>query len=296
VVLTVVVSLLAAVLFGTAMVLQHRGANRVRRRFPLHPGLLHDLARQKWWLLGSAVEAAAVILHVVAVNVGPLSVVQPLMTVGLLVALPLQALLGRPIGRGSYVAAALTVTGLAMFVGTHPAGRSPSMATTADWPPGLLFVGAVAVAVLVVALSQRGVARSLGLGAAAGALFALTAGLAKTWGALLYGGGIAAVASSWQLWTAVAASLAGTMLSQAAFQAGALGPVLAATMVADPVVGVSLGMIVFDEHLAAGPLVILQGAGLLLTLVGVWRLATTESTQAILRAADDHYRSSALNP
>ena len=29
------------------------------------------------------------------------------------------------------VAAALTVTGLAMFVGTHPAGRSPSMATTA---------------------------------------------------------------------------------------------------------------------------------------------------------------------
>jgi hypothetical protein len=55
-------------------------------------------------------------------------------------------------------------------------------------------------------------------------------------------------------------------------------------MVADPVVGVSLGIIVFHEPLAAGPLVILQGAGLLLTLVGVWRLATTERAQTIAAA------------
>jgi hypothetical protein len=274
--LTVAVSLLAAVLFGTAMVLQHRGANRVQRRFPLHPGLLRDLARQPWSLLGGAVEAVAVILHVLAVNIGPLSVVQPLMTVGLLVALPLQALLGRPIGRESFLATAMTVTGLALFLATRATGRAPSTATTADWPPGLLSAGAVVVVALAVAFARRGVTRSLGLGAAAGALFALTAGLAKTWGHLL-DAGIAALATSWQLWAAVAASLVGTMLSQAAFQAGALGPALAATMVADPIVGVTLGIVVFHEHLATGPLVILQGAGLLLTLVGVWRLATTES-------------------
>ena len=50
----------------------------------------------------------------------------------------------------------------------------------------------------------------------------------------------------------------------------------------------------FIERVAMGLGALL--AGLLLTLVGVWRLPTTESTQAILRAADDHYRSSALNP
>ncbi len=48
----VVLSLMAAVCFGAASVLQHQGANRVRRRFPLNPGLLVAVARQRLWLLG----------------------------------------------------------------------------------------------------------------------------------------------------------------------------------------------------------------------------------------------------
>jgi hypothetical protein len=47
-------------------------------------------------------------------------------------------------------------------------------------------------------------------------------------------------------------------------------------MVIDPVIGVSLGAIVFGEPFSTGLLAVIQAAGLALTLAGVWLLATGE--------------------
>jgi Co/Zn/Cd efflux system component len=47
-------------------------------------------------------------------------------------------------------------------------------------------------------------------------------------------------------------------------------------MVIDPVIGVSIGTIVFDESFAQGLLAVVQVSGLVLTLAGVWLLATDE--------------------
>jgi hypothetical protein len=274
--LAVVLSLLAAVCFGTASVLQHYGANRVRRRFPLHPGLLIDVARQRLWLLGIMADVAGVALHMVAVNLGPLSVVQPLLTVGLVIALPLQAVLGLPVSRRALLAAALTVAGLAVFLVVQPTVESRDPQRITDWLPGLLLVVRAALTALGVALARRGRARSLGLGAAAGTMFSMSAALVKTWGEILGAGGVPALATSWELWTALSCGLVGALLSQAAFQSGPLGGPLAAMMVIDPIIGVSLGTIVFGESFATGSLAVLQAAGLALTLTGVWLLATGE--------------------
>jgi hypothetical protein len=272
----IVLSLMAAVCFGTASVLQHQGANRVRRRFPLNPGLLVAVARQRLWLLGIAAEVTAVALHMVAVNLGALSVVQPLLTVGLVVALPMQALLGLPVRKRALLAAALTVGGLAAFLVVQPTVESRDPQSITEWLPGLILVTLVACAALIVALSRQDRARSLGLGAAAGSVFALSAALVKTWGEILDAGGLPALATSWELWTALSAGLVGALLSQAAFQCGPLGGPLAAMMVVDPVIGVSLGGIVFGESFATGVLAVAQAAGLAITLAGVWLLATGE--------------------
>jgi hypothetical protein len=278
--LAVVLSLTAAVCFGTASVLQHQGANQVRRRFPLSPGLLIDVAHQRLWLLGIVAEIAGVALHMVAVNLGALSVVQPLLTVGLVVALPLQAVLGRPVSRRSLLAATLTVAGLAVFLAVQPTVESRDPQRITDWLPGLLLVAIVALAALGVALAWRGRARSLGLGAAAGTVFALSAALVKTWGEILGADGVPALATSWELWTALGFGLVGVTLSQAAFQSGPLGGPLAAMMVIDPIIGVSLGAIVFGESFSTGLLAVAQAAGLALTLAGVWLLATGEQRLA----------------
>jgi hypothetical protein len=274
--LAILLSLLAALCFGTASALQHYGANRVRRRFPLHPKLLADVARQPLWLLGFLAEVAAVTLHMVAVNFGPLSVVQPLLTLGLVVALPVQAVLRRPVSRRALLAATLTVAGLAVFLVVQPTVDSQAPQSFTEWLPGLLLAATVAVAALSVALARRNRARSLGLGAAAGTLFALSAALVKTWGSILNSGGLPALAMSWELWTALGCGLLGGLLSLSAFQAGPLGGPLAAMMVIDPVIGVSLGAIVFGEAFSTGLLAVVQAAGLAVTLAGVWLLATAE--------------------
>jgi hypothetical protein len=274
--LAVVLSLMAAVCFGTASVLQHQGANRVRRRFPLHPGLLIDVARQRLWLLGIVTEVAGVALQMVAVNLGALSVVQPLLTVGLVIALPLQAVLGLPVSRRSLLAATLIVAGLAVFLAIQPTLESRDPQRITDWLPGLLMVAMVELVALGVAFARRGRVRSMGLGAAAGTVFAQSAALVKTWGEILGAGGLPALATSWELWTALGCGLVGALLTQAAFQSGPLGGPLAAMMVIDPIIGVSLGAIVFGESFSTGPLAVVQAAGLVLTLAGVWLLATGE--------------------
>jgi len=281
-----VLSLVAAVCFGTASVLQHQGANRVRRRFPLNPGLLVALARQRLWLLGVVAEVVGVAAHMVAVNLGALSVVQPLLTVGLVVTLPLQAMLGLPVRRKPVLAATLTVAGLAVFLAIQPTVQSRDPQHLRDWLPGLLLVAIVALAGLGIALAWWGRARSLGLGVAAGAMFSLSAALVKTWGEILGAGGVPALATSWELWMALGCGLVGALLSQAAFQSGPLGGPLAAMMVTDPVIGVSLGAIVFGESFATGLLAVVQAAGLALTLTGVWLLATSERRSADGDGAD----------
>jgi hypothetical protein len=180
------------------------------------------------------------------------------------------------VSRRSLLAATLTVAGLALFLAVQPTVESRDPQHITEWLPGLALVAVVALAALGVALAGPGRARSLGLGAAAGTTFALSAALVKTWGEILGAGGVRALATSWELWTALGFGLVGALLSQAAFQSGPLGGPLAAMMVVDPVTGVSLGAIVFGESFSTGLMAVVQAAGLALTLTGVWLLATVE--------------------
>lgn len=273
---TVLVSLLAAVCFGVASVLQHDGALRVRRHSPLHPGFFAELSRRPIWLLGVVAQAAGVVLHLLAVNVGPLSVVQPLLTVGLVIALLLQRVMGRPVGPSALLSAGLVVFGLVLFLSVMP-GEQPSWAPdAAAWFPGFALAGAVLLAVLSVGLSRGGTVRCVGLGAGAGVLMATSAALGKAWGGLLGAQGMAGLLGSWQLWAALACGAAGTLLSQAAYQAGPLGGSLGAMMAIDPVIGVGLGVVVYGEPFAGPDTVVARCMGLGLTLVGVWLLAAMQ--------------------
>jgi hypothetical protein len=271
-----VVSLLAAGCFGIATALQHRVADRIRRRTVLHPGLILDLLRQPWWLLGAALDIVGVMLHLWAVNVGALSMVQPLLSVGLVVALVVQALQRRTgVGRRQLAGVALVIIGLAAFLAVVPG--KPATAEVPGWATSLIAGVAVITLATAVAVLASPRIRCVALGVAAGVSLAMSAGLAKTCGMLVRADGIGTLPASWQLWSMLGFGLAGTLLSQAAFQAGALGSALAAIMVADPVTGVGLGITVFGEQVANGPLSVMQGAALLASLTGVWLLAVTES-------------------
>ncbi|MBO0848309.1 MAG: DMT family transporter [Pseudonocardia sp.] len=282
--LTVILSLLAATCFGVASVLQHHGALRARRRTPLHPGLMVELVGKPSWLAGVVAQAAGVTLHLVAVNVGRLSVVQPLLTTGLVVALVLQRLAGRRVSQHAMLAAGLVVVGLALFLAVTPGGQPDVPADAEAWTPGLALAVVVLAGTLGGGFLLRGAARCVCLGASAGVLMATSAALGKAWGAVLGAHGVVGLATSWQLWAALACGAGGTMLSQAAFQAGPLGGSLAAMMAIDPVIGVGLGVVVYGEPFATAHTAGERCLGLALTLVGVWLLAMAQRDPGSHRA------------
>ncbi|NYJ73038.1 hypothetical protein, partial [Allobranchiibius huperziae] len=92
--LVVVVSLAAAFAFAISAVLKHSTATRV-------PQLAGFTVRHLWrfgistvlhplWLLSLIADLAGVVLQIVALHVGAISVVQPLLSLGLLFALLLR--------------------------------------------------------------------------------------------------------------------------------------------------------------------------------------------------------------
>jgi hypothetical protein len=283
VITVVLVSLAAAGCFGLSSALQHAEVGRARRRPALHPGLLTEVARRPGWLLGALCQLTGVVLHLCAVNLGPLSVVQPVLTVGLVVALGVQRLRGRRVPDSALLASALVIIGLGVLLTASPGWNPAPSAAPQDPLDGGLFVGVVLLGALLAGLRGRGGTRAVALGAAAGTLMATSAAAAKVWGTILRTEGLPELLASRQLWAGLVLGFGGLLLSQAAFQTGPLGGPLAAMMAVDPVVGIGLGVIVFGEPLGTDGDVLRQFAGLLLTVLGVVLLARIQGAGTVDR-------------
>ena len=245
----IVLALAAALCFGVGTVLQQRAAMQVPDEEVMKAGLLVRLAKQPIWLAGIAADALGFAGQAVALAIGRIVVVQPLLATAVVFALPLGAKLDkRRLTRREIVGAAAVVGGVASFVVVaNPTGGvdNPELSV---W----IVSGAVCLVLtgLLVVLSRGrspGLKASL-LGSAAGILFALSAVLTKAVADQL-GDGILDIFTHWQLYALIAVGWVGMTLSSQALQTGALAPAAATQMSLDPVVSVALGVFAFDESL-----------------------------------------------
>jgi drug/metabolite transporter (DMT)-like permease len=257
------VALTAAAMFAIAIPLEHRAADVVPDAGGYGPrkvgAFVRATIRNRWWLTGMSLNTLGLVLHAVALNLGGLAVVQPLLVANLLFALPVNHRLRRePVRPVELGWAAVLVVGLAGFLllsttgigtGAQAADRGPAVAA------GALTALVAASLVLAARRTARGTAATL-LGVATGVLFAVTASLLKVTTGLL-GHGLGAVLASWQLYALLGVGLAGMLLNQLAYQAGPLSASLPAITVVDPLVAILLGVIVFDENLRHTPPAIL---------------------------------------
>lgn len=99
------------------MVLQHRASAASSSVLFLRPRLLGHLLTRPLWLAGVALGAVGLSLHVLALDLGALALVQPLLVASLLFALPFSAWLNRrrP-AAGEWGWAAATVLALGAFL------------------------------------------------------------------------------------------------------------------------------------------------------------------------------------
>lgn len=232
---------------ATANALQHRTAAHVDGDDGALAAVKATLVHVPW-LAAIALQGLGFLLHAVALHFGQLSTVQPMLVCAVLFALPLNRLLrgeritGREVGW-----AFVLVTGLAGFlVAGTPTVQSPVQPV--DVGPAVAFgvTGVVAVAVCAV-LSRRSTGAAA-LGVAAGILFAGQAALLKA-SIGLAGHGFRSLLGHWQPYTLLVVGCSAIVFTQLAFRRGPLSASLPLVAMVNPVLGVVVGAVVYDESM-----------------------------------------------
>ena len=250
------VALIGSVLLALGAEFQHRGVRRsARPDGTSRTGRVLALVGDRTWLLGTLLLAAAIPFQLLSLFLAPLTVVQPLGAAALVVSALLNARASPGRSDGRLVrAVALCVLGVGLFVAV-------AAVTTTSRPvrdPQLLAVLGVLVVVLavlapVVALARRRLP-PLALIAGAGVLFGFVGSLTKvvldrlhTIWAL----GTGLTSTDWLTAVCVvgmgAAGALGAVLVQTAYASGPPHLVVAGLTVIDPLVGVTLGVVVLGE-------------------------------------------------
>ncbi len=273
-------ALVCAAVTQLGFLCKHRGAAqapRVELQRPLQSA--KALFRSRWFALGMGIAAVAWLLHVAALAMAPLSVVQVALSTGVVMLAVLgQRFFGCTVGTRQWVGVMMTAAGLALLVFTLPQSGETGFGVGGfvAFEAGMLAVGTLLIAAprLGAPAHHHGAV----LGAAAGTLFGVSDVALK---ALTDAGAPAAILTSPWLLIAPLASVLAFLASARAFQEGEAVPVIACTSTAANVTVICGGIVVFGDPLAGGPLLVLQIAAFalvacaaLVTPAGHGRLAS----------------------
>jgi hypothetical protein len=213
------------------------------------------LFANRWWTLGIIVAMGAWGLHVAALALAPISLVQSVIAGGLaLLTVIADRVFGLEVSRREWVGVAVTALGLTLLAATlGDTGKSAH----GDWEPaGLtLYCGVLTAAAFAAATAVRadpphagpvlGLAAGLLWGASDVAIKALSARLPDLGGLVLLHPLALAI---------LLLSLTGLVVSARSLQLGPAVAVIAITSAAGNVVTIAAGPIVFGEPLPDGPL------------------------------------------
>ena len=249
--LALVISLVSAFCYAAAAVVQERTAADTA-------DLRGALARGSWWW-SVVLNAAGALLHVIALRYGPLTLVQPLGALTLVVAVPLGSLVARRRTSGAqWRGVALTLVGLTALLAATASGRSPDDTLGAGEVLAVALAAGAGIALLV---------RFASGGSALGGLaFAAASGVASGVGSTLAQKLAVGPELSWSVALAAVLTVAfasgGLLLSQKAYRSGLGGPLALLTLV-NPVTASVIGITLLGEGFqygATGTLIALAGA------------------------------------
>jgi drug/metabolite transporter (DMT)-like permease len=276
----VILALVAAFFFALGLVLQEKAASDQPPE-SVGAGFLARLARQPIWLLGLCMQGLGFVAQAIALGIGRMVIVQPLLVASIVFALPLGRLLEqRRIRRSELLGAVLVTGGLAaLLLVSRPAEGEDDASLSAWAVMGGAAVG-LAVLLFVLARGRRPALRAGLLGTAGGVLFGLSAALTKTTVSML-DDGVGAVLGDWHVYALVLVSVAAFWLEQAALQTGALAAAVATTMAFDPLSSLVFGIVLFDEALHESAFgYVLSALSLAVALAGLVILARAKGEEA----------------
>lgn len=287
--LPVLFALAAALSNAFATVLQRRAALSVPSSQGFRAGLMLDLLRRPVWVGGILAVVVAGVCQALALATGPLTLVQPLFVLELPFTLIVASVLARQRLPGpGRLAVAGVVAGLGVaFVAASPHGNRTHVEID-RWLPVLAGCAVLVAALALIALKRPvGKARAALLGTAAAVSYALTAGLMKTSMHILGDFGLVGFLTAWQTYAFGAVGMGAVFLLSNAMQAGPLVASQPALTLGDATVSLTLGVIVYEEHIRTGWWLLPELAGIALIVAGVFALARIPPAEDAPPAAAD---------
>ncbi len=281
--LGIFLALLCALVTNLGFLLKHRGACEappVTMRHPLRSGAA--LFRSKWFAIGWAVAVLAWLFHVGALALAPLSMVQAVISGGLVfLTVMAERYFGCSVGSRQWMGVGFTALGLVLLAITLPgdSGDHASYSTVGMiiFEASLLAVGALLVFSPGLGNHQH---HGVLLGVAAGILFGVSDVAIKALTGTVGDSGLMGLLSPW-LVTCVVASVIAFYASARGLQKGEAVPVITLTSAAANISAISGGILVFGDPMPSDPVgIVVQSMAFVLVIVAA------ALTPAPIRAAN----------
>ncbi|MGH2952610.1 MAG: hypothetical protein ACRDK9_01135 [Solirubrobacterales bacterium] len=272
-----------AALANVSMLCKHRGACHapdVSMRSPLTSAAA--LFRSRWWTIGFAVAAVAWVLHVAAIAVAPLSLVQAVIAGGIvMLGFPAERYFGHTLSRREWLGLGLAAFGLAFLAVTVPHGAdAPGYSIGGLVAFESAMIGAGFCLLISGAIGDGRAEHGLMLGAASGLLIGVAnvaiKALTETAPAELFG-----LLSPW-IATAAIAGLGAFFALARGMQLAKAIPVIATASVASNCAAILGGVIVFGDPIGSG---VVEGMARGLAFVAVIAAAALMPAPGTQRAA-----------
>ncbi len=265
----------SAACFAIGSALQHRAASEVAHEDEPHHRLIWRLVRRRSWLVGIVLSGVAFLFHGLALSRGGLALVQPIIVSGIVFAVLIRAALDRhKPDRQIIFWLVLTCVGLTLFISVRRDTTGVGFRHPAAYA---LMAGVIALSVVLLLIAHRMRSpriRGLLLGTAAGVLYGLVAGLLKLVTVQLAQGGLPAALGGWALWAMIVVGIAAILINQRAYQVTLLSITAPLLNIAEVMVAITFGLLVFGERFDESSLIFAaEVGGLLMMGLGIWRLA-----------------------
>jgi hypothetical protein len=270
--LGILLALACAFVANLGFFYKYRGANAVAKVQVSHPlRSVRALYSSKWFALGMLIATASWGLHVAALALAPMSVIQVSLAAGMVfIAVMAERMFGFEVGRRQWIGLSLTAAGLVMLGLTLPAMHGAhahfSQAAMISFEAALFAVGGL----LIMGPRIGGPVEHHGvmLGAASGILFGVSDTAIKALTGITGAHGFLGLLLSPWLAVAVLASIVAFYASARGLQDGEAVPVIAVTGTAANIAGIAGGIIVFGDPMAGSTLgIALQAFAFVLVVV-----------------------------
>jgi drug/metabolite transporter (DMT)-like permease len=288
--LGILLALACAFVANLGFFYKYRGANSVPKVQVLHPlRSIRQLYSSKWFALGMLIATGSWGLHVAALALAPMSVIQVSLAAGMVfIAVMAERMFGFKVGRRQWLGLSLTAAGLVLLGLTLPAMHGAhshfSQAAMISFEAGLFGLGGL----LLMGPRMGGRAEHHGvmLGAASGVLFGVSDTAIKALTGITGAHGLMGLALSPWLAVAVAASIVAFYASARALQDGEAVPVIAVTGTAANIAGIAGGIVVFGDPVAGSTAgVLLQAFAFVLVVVAAALMPAPVRAAGVAQAA-----------